>query len=255
MKKVLTLILVVVTTTCYGQTNFYKLFIDGQTSDSIFNEKAFNLKFKKMIMALPKDYSLTPIIFHKYQHKDSVFNYVTFKKTWWGNNKIDPKNFEMVYKQDPLYLFLEKKLPEFQLKDLNGNIFNSNQLAGKPTLINFWNMLCRACILEFSQLDKLREKYKGKVNFIAITTDDSRDSVNNFLLKKSYNFYHLIGGYTYSFKTLNISGLPINLFIDRNGIIREIKGCLPVEFDKTTGDPKVTNNTEFDKILDKLIKL
>jgi hypothetical protein len=55
--------------------------------------------------------------------------------------------------------------------------------------------------------------------------------------------------------TLKISGTPINLFIDRKGYIREIKSVLPIEFDKTTGTPKVTNNLEFDRIIEKLIKL
>jgi thiol-disulfide isomerase/thioredoxin len=255
MKTIIALILLIISSSGYSQGNFFKLFIEGQTNDTILNKKEFNLQFKKMIMDLPKDYSLTPIIFHKDQRNDSVFNFVTFKKIWWGNNKIDPKNFEMVYKQDPLYLFLDKKLPDFDLKDLNGNTFNSKLLIGKPALINFWNMLCRGCILEFPQLDKLREKYKDRINFIAITTDDSQDSIKKFLLKKPFNFYHLIDGYNYSFKTLKMSGLPINLFIDRNGIIREIKGVLPVEFDKATGTPKVTSNYEFDKILEKLTKL
>jgi cytochrome c biogenesis protein CcmG/thiol:disulfide interchange protein DsbE len=254
MKILLSLFLLTITSIGYSQSNFYKLFIESSTNDSIYNDKEFNRRFKAMIKALPQDYSLTPITFHKYQVHDSIINYVTFKKIWWGNNKIDPANFEMVYKQDPLYLFLNKKLPEFTLKDLNGNTFNSKQLIGKPTLINFWNTHCRGCILEFPQLDKLKEKYKDKVNFIAIT-DDSQDSTKKFLLKKYFSFYHLTDGHEYSFNTLKISGLPINLFIDRNGYIREIKSVLPVEFDKTTGTPKVTKNLEFDKILEKLTKL
>jgi cytochrome c biogenesis protein CcmG, thiol:disulfide interchange protein DsbE len=254
MKNILALLLLTITSISHSQSNFYKLFIESSTNDSIFNEKEFNNLFKAMIKALPQDYSLTPITFHKFQVNDSIINYVTFNKIWWGNNKIDPTNFEMVYKQDPLYLFLNKKLPEFNLKDLKGNTFNSKQLIGKPTLINFWNTHCRGCILEFSQLDKLKEKYKDKVNFIAIT-DDSQDSTKKFLLKKSFSFYQLTDGYEYNFNTLKLSLLPINLFIDRNGYIREIKGSLLTNFDKTTGTPKLTNNLEFDEILEKLTKL
>jgi thiol-disulfide isomerase/thioredoxin len=254
LKKIIALIMFLISSTGYSQTNYYKIFDDISSNDTIYNQRNFNLRFKSMIKKLPSDYSLTPITFHKYQVKDSMINFVTFKKIWWGNKKIDPVNFEMVYKQDPLFLFLDKKLPPFSLKDLNGKTFYSNELIGKPTLINFWNILCRGCIIEFPQLDKLKEKYKNKVNFISITTD-SRDSVKKFLLKKPFSFYHLTDGYDYTFHTLNISGIPINLFIDRNGYIREIKGILPVEFDKKTGTPQATNNLEFDRILDKLSKL
>ena len=46
-----------------------------------------------MVKALPKDYSLTPIIYHKYSINNSIINYVTFKEIWWGDKKIDQEQF------------------------------------------------------------------------------------------------------------------------------------------------------------------
>lgn len=249
MRIIFTLSILLIATISYGQSNYFKL-----PSDTIYNEIDFNLHFKSMVKALPKDYSLTPIIYHKYHINDSIINYVTFKEIWWGDKEIDQSNFKIIYKQDPLFLNLYKKLPEFNLIDLSGKSFNSSQLMGKPTLITFWSIGCTGCIIEFPQLDKLREKYRDKVNFIAIGFD-SRDVIIGFLKKKPLNFYHLANGTNYASNILKISGIPRNFFLDKNGYIREIKSILPVEFDKITGTPSAKNNLEFDKILEKLTKL
>jgi thiol-disulfide isomerase/thioredoxin len=209
----------------------------------MYNEQDFNRDLRSRINALPKDYSLTPIIYHKTLIKDSVINHVQFKEIWWGDKKIDPRFFDIVYKQDTLLLLLDKKLPDFKLKDLNDKIFSSSQLLGKPTLIDFWGLNCQGCIEEMPRLNTLREKYKEKVNFIAVCTDDyPSDSIRHFLKKRPFDFYHLVGGRDYSFKTLKISGLPVNMFLDKDGYVREIKNVSGL------------NNEDFIKILDKLLK-
>ncbi len=154
MKKSISIILLIVPIITFGQSSYYKLFNDNR----IYNQSDFNLHLKSLIKDLPKDYSLTPIIYNKRFIKDSVINYVKFQKIWWGDKKIDPSKFDIVYKQDTLLLFLDRKLPDFKLKDLNGKTFTASQLIGKPTLIDFWAINCRGCIVEMPQLNKLKEK-------------------------------------------------------------------------------------------------
>jgi len=255
MKKSFVILLLFIPTMTFGQSNYYKILDDNRT----YNQYDFNLHFKSLIKDLPKDYSLTPIIYNKRFIKDSIVNYVQFQKIWWGDKKIDPSKFDIVYKQDTLLLFLDKKLPEFKLKDLNGKTFNPSQIIGKPTLINFWGINCRGCIEEMPQLDKLKEKYKGKVNFIAMCSDAyPSDSIKAFLYRRPFNFYHLVGGFEYCFKTLKISGIPVNMFLDKNGFVREIRNTMPLRSNKFTGNkedfPELINE-EFAKILENLLKL
>ncbi len=231
---------------CYGQSKYYLL-----PNDTLYNENGFNLKFKSLVRALPKDYSLTPIIYHKYEINDSFINFITFKKIWWGDLKIDPGNFELTYQQDPLYLHLHKKLPEFNLQDLKGNTFNSNRLLGKPTLITFWSIGCTGCIAEMPALDKLKEKYGNSVNFIAIGFNSS-EIISKFLERKPFSFFHLVDGLRYSEKALNISAIPRNIFLDRNNVIQEIKVGLPGNIENNT--VKVKNAVPFDIILRRLTK-
>lgn len=69
MKRIIILSLLALTTISYGQSRYYKLSTDR--TDALYDEKDFNLQFKSMVKALPKDYSLTPIVYHKYQTNDS----------------------------------------------------------------------------------------------------------------------------------------------------------------------------------------
>jgi thiol-disulfide isomerase/thioredoxin len=248
---VLTLIVPIIT---FGQSNYYKL-----QNSTIYNEQDFNLYFRSMIKALPKDYSLTPTIYHKTEIEDSIINYVKFQKIWWGDKQIDPSKFDIVYKQDTLLLLLDKKLPDFKLKDLNGKTFTTSQLIGKPTLINFWGINCRGCIEEMPRLDNIKEKYKEKVNFIAICSEIyPSDSIEAFLHRRPFDFYHLVGGFEYCFKTLKISGFPVNMFLDKNGYVREIRNSMftnSKKSDSNIEDVPELNTEEFTMILENLLKL
>jgi thiol-disulfide isomerase/thioredoxin len=251
MKKIAGFLFLILLSIGCRPRDYFKINDENKT----LSKKEFSIYLKNSNKVLPKDYSQTPIIYNKIVKGDSVINYVYFKKIWWGDKNIDPKNFEIVYKQDLTYLFMDRKLPYFNLPDLNGNTIVSNQLLGKPTLINFWFTHCGGCIAEIPELNKLVEKYKEEVNFIAFSLDDT-DSVKKFLTTIPFNFKHIPDASKYITKELMIRRFPLNYFLDRNGYVREILGTMPTESDNFSPDtfPKLINR-EFDKILEKLTKL
>ncbi len=63
---------------------------------------------------------------------------------------------------------------------------------GKPVLINLWATWCGPCVAEMPSLNKLHEKYKGKVDFALISSEEN-DVLKNFIKKNEYTFpiYHL----------------------------------------------------------------
>jgi cytochrome c biogenesis protein CcmG, thiol:disulfide interchange protein DsbE len=255
MKTFLKLALFIFPMISCNRSEYYKIFEGSILIDQIYNQEDFNLKLGKLINDLPSDYSLTPIIFHKYEINDSIINYVTFQKIWWNEKKVDPNLFKIIYRQDSTFMFLNKKLPKFSLKSFNGTMFSSNQLLGKPTLITFWGTGCRGCIEEMPQLNKLKEKYNDSVNFIAITSEPEV-LVKNFLKIHSFDFNHLIEAKTYVRDTLSINQNPMNFFIDKNGYIKDIKIMMPLENNNPGKDEKpMLSNREFDSVLRKLLKL
>lgn len=99
----------------------------------------------------------------------------------------------------------------------------------KPTVINLWFIHCPGCIAEIPALNKLQEKYADKVKFVALTFEEEKD-VLKFLRKKDFNFKHVTGVDDF-IKGIGSKPYPENIFIDRNGVIRNIEGGLGVSKD------------------------
>lgn len=248
MKNLLMICFLVIGSDCIGQSNYFKMY-----NDSIYTQSQFDTYLNKKLPVNDPVYIAAPTIYHKQYRKDSVINYFTIVMTKSDHPIRKSGKIDIVYKQDPLYLILDKKLPEFKLRDLDDKVFNSSQLIGKPTLINFWSIQCAPCIQEFPELDKLREKYEHKINFISIS-ENSKSQVKELLKRKPFHFYHLVNGYDYKTNVLKVSSLPSIIFLDKNGYVVEIKGGIPYVKDKKTGKPYIAR-FQFEKILDKLIKL
>ncbi len=65
------------------------------------------------------------------------------------------------------------RLPEFDLRALDGSSVCSADLVGKKVvLMAFWSMYCRACVEKFGSLVKIRAKYDpSQVEIISVNTD------------------------------------------------------------------------------------
>lgn len=165
--------------------------------------------------------------------------------------KIEKRNDSLIYfvnlRMDPVALdnnekpWIGQNLPEFNLKDINGNPVNSKNLLGKPVVVNLWFTTCGPCIEEMPDLNKLRKEYKDSdVIFIAITFD-TKISVLNFLKKRNFDFTIIPGAKSYCDYITQL--YPVTFFVDRKGIIRFAEHVLPSSFD--------TLNLDLGSILEK----
>lgn len=121
-------------------------------------------------------------------------------------------------------------LPSFNLKDINGKTLTLEQFKGKAIVINLWFTACPPCVLEMPELNRIKELPEySKINFIAITFD-TKEKVQNFLTKKDFNFIHLVDAQSYC--ELFTSDYPVNIFVDKNGIVTDIAGGMPLIAEK-----------------------
>jgi thiol-disulfide isomerase/thioredoxin len=125
--------------------------------------------------------------------------------------------------------FIEKKLPFKNLIDINGNEFDIESLNGKPTLVNLWFVNCPPCIEEMPQLNDLKKHYGERVNFLAVTFDNQK-KVDDFLLKKTFDFTHIVDAQIEMDK-LNTKSYPLNIYLDKDGIIQSYQGFLSKDLD------------------------
>ena len=114
------------------------------------------------------------------------------------------------------------RAPEFELTGLDGSVYRLGDRANKPTLINFWASWCGPCHIEAPDLQKLYEKYAGKIDLYAVnvTSLDTRKGAQSFVDEYGLTFpipMDLNGDVTS--KKYGVDGYPTSFLIDRDGIV------------------------------------
>ncbi len=113
---------------------------------------------------------------------------------------------------------------EVQLTDLDGNPIRLADLRGRPVWINFWASWCPPCQAE---TPILRDVYNAHASdglaLVAIsvqetTPDDVRAYVQRYALPYTVGF----DATSAIFHTYHAYGLPTQLFLDRDGVIRNV---------------------------------
>jgi peroxiredoxin len=113
--------------------------------------------------------------------------------------------------------------PNFQLRDLTGNVMSLSQLRGKVVLLNFWATWCGPCRVEMPAMEQLYRTFpRGEFEILAVSTDPQGAAVTRpFQQEMGFTFPILHDseyrvGLTYGARTL-----PMTFVVDRQGIIRQ----------------------------------
>jgi thiol-disulfide isomerase/thioredoxin len=240
MKKLIIVLLLFTSIVSYSQTKYYTTDGKNRMTETEIQEKLSEME-SKMKKALRKKVYVSLTVQETETKKDSIISKVTF-------NISDKKQDELI-SSGPFAEYKDKEFPIFNLNTLFDGKFDSEKLKGKPTLINFWFTKCAPCIDEMPVLNKIKEKYKEDFNFIAITYEKKEDVVK-FLKKHPFEFEHLVDAEDFT-DQLGIKAYPMNLFLDRNGILKYIKNGIPYE-SKEGGELKMGDGNEIIEIIEKL---
>jgi len=114
--------------------------------------------------------------------------------------------------------------PNFTLERLAGGAFDSAELRGKTTLINFWAPWCPPCVQELPELARLHTSLREQdVQVIGIALARA-DDVQTFIADHPQPFPLLLGGRTGSELARQMGNahgvLPYSVVIDADGVIR-----------------------------------
>jgi len=113
---------------------------------------------------------------------------------------------------------------EVQLHDLDGNLVRLADLRGRPVWINFWATWCPPCQEETPVLREMYENYHADgLELIAISVQETTvEDVRRYV--KLYDLDYTVGFDATSaiFHAYHAFGLPTQLFLDREGVIRQV---------------------------------
>ena len=113
---------------------------------------------------------------------------------------------------------------EVELRDLDGNVIRLADLRGRVVWINFWATWCPPCQEETPVLRDVYERHRDEgLELVAISVKESTaEDVRRYA--ETYDLDYTIGFDATSaiFHTYRAFGLPTQLFIDRDGVIRHV---------------------------------
>jgi thiol-disulfide isomerase/thioredoxin len=126
---------------------------------------------------------------------------------------------------------------QFNLPDLQGNMVSNvdSIFVNKVLFVTIWGTWCPPCRSEIPTFIQLQNKYKEDgLIILAIAFEKNEDSLSrrkylqSFAAEQKINYLILDGGDTSEFSDAlpqieDVDGLPIEIFINRNGKIIEIR--------------------------------
>ncbi|MDP4198825.1 MAG: TlpA disulfide reductase family protein [Bacteroidota bacterium] len=114
--------------------------------------------------------------------------------------------------------------PDFELKDLDGNVHHLSDYRGKVVVLNFWATWCPPCRKEIPDFIELQKQLAPQgVQFLGIALDDEGlPKVKPWVASHGFSYPILLpdaaGKVVASYGEM--SSIPVTYFIDRKGVIR-----------------------------------
>jgi cytochrome c biogenesis protein CcmG/thiol:disulfide interchange protein DsbE len=122
-----------------------------------------------------------------------------------------------------------KPMPAFIGTTLAGDRFSSADLAGKPTIVNFWASYCiPSCVDEHPVLLDLAQRYGEEVHLVGVLVNDTPDGARGFLARYGQVSWPTVlnadGGISIDY---GVTGPPETFFVDaRGGVLARHVGPL-----------------------------
>lgn len=113
--------------------------------------------------------------------------------------------------------------PNFQLRDMNGQVVALSDLRGKVVLLNFWATWCGPCRIEMPAMERLYRTFDRKdFEILAVSTDAQGVAVTRPFQQENQLTFPILHdadfrvGLSYGARTL-----PMTFMVDRQGIVRQ----------------------------------
>lgn len=118
--------------------------------------------------------------------------------------------------------------PDFRVALLHGGAISLKDLRGKPSVINFWATWCGPCVDELPAFQEVWRRYRGKVNFLAVATSNSRKEVVKFAREHRLTMPVAVDRGDEMARKFNYYGLPTTVLLTAEGKIADTNtGPLP----------------------------
>ncbi|MFQ5421734.1 MAG: TlpA family protein disulfide reductase [Anaerolineae bacterium] len=93
---------------------------------------------------------------------------------------------------------------------------------GRPVVLNYWASWCGPCRIETPHLQEASIKYNNQVAVLGVNQGEDARTVTEFGLSFGLTYPLLVDQDSEINQRYGILGLPTTIFIDRQGVVREV---------------------------------
>ena len=115
--------------------------------------------------------------------------------------------------------------PDFTLTATDGRTFTLSHFTadgGTPVILNFWATWCPPCRVEMPYFERASDLYEGKVAILGLNQAESAALIAGFARDHGLTYPLLVDEDMRVNNLYGVLNLPTTIFIDRNGIVREV---------------------------------
>jgi peroxiredoxin len=109
-------------------------------------------------------------------------------------------------------------VPDFNLKDVDGNSYRFSDLRGKVIIVNFWATWCPPCRAEMPSMQRAWEQLREEgILMLAIDVGEDEDAIFEFTASYPVEFPILLDTESDVSEAWQVRGLPTTFVIDQWG--------------------------------------
>ncbi|VAW43389.1 hypothetical protein MNBD_CHLOROFLEXI01-5334 [hydrothermal vent metagenome] len=118
--------------------------------------------------------------------------------------------------------------PDFTLQTAVGQTVTLSEIVagagatGQPVVLNFWASWCAPCRIEMPNFQKASVQFNGRTAFIGINQGEDSQTITEFGNEFGVTYPLLVDQDNAVNRLYEVRSLPTTLFIDQNGIVREV---------------------------------
>lgn len=116
-----------------------------------------------------------------------------------------------------------KPFPDFRLTDIDGQLQERANYAGRALVVNFWATWCPPCRAEMPDLETTRERYAARgLGVLGISIDDDANPVREFRLRTGVRFPLVLDADRRLSNLLGVRSFPTTFLVSRRGLVTEV---------------------------------